>query len=232
MSAEGQPSRPKARILGPGLSVTVEDADAGRRVRVRVRSRSGRVVELEPIPGAGITTHWKQGTAIRLRVARPFGLFRYSAEVEESQEDGRTRIRLSEDPPRRRQLRDFFRMPVRLAVQVERSDDPAGAAILRALDLSAGGVLLLDPERHISPGDQVRVGLPVGPSKGIVRLSCRVIRVQEDPPRVALAFEAIGETARQLLLRYLFREHRRRTRRAGRGTHRKPRVTPIREIRS
>jgi c-di-GMP-binding flagellar brake protein YcgR len=123
-------------------------------------------------------------------------------------------------------------MPVRLGVQLEGSEGSAGATILRALDLSAGGILLLDPQARLSPPDRVRMGLPIGPAKGIVRLTCRVIRVQEDPRRVALIFEGIGETARQLLLRYLFREHRRRNRRLARKPHRRLRVTSIREIRS
>ena len=64
MTAEGRPSRPKARILGPGLAVTVEDARQSKRVRVRVTARSGRSVEVEPIPGTGITTCWEPGTTM------------------------------------------------------------------------------------------------------------------------------------------------------------------------
>jgi hypothetical protein len=47
---------------------------------------------------------------------------------------------------------------------------------------------------------------------------------------VALIFDSIGESARRWLLRYLFREHRRRNRRLGKARKGKARVTAISEI--
>jgi len=223
-------SRPRARILGPGLAITVEDVKTGKRVRVRVRSRSGSLVEVETLPGTGIVPSWSPGAAVRLRVARPFGLFCYSAKVEAPTVAGCTRMRCDPIPPRRRQLRDYFRMPVRLGIRLEGSEQGAGAWILRAVDLSAGGILLLDPDGHLRERDRVRLGLPIGPAKGIIPATCRVLRLQENPRRAALIFEEISETARQILLRYLFRQHRRRGDRRPGARRRGGSVTPISEI--
>lgn len=219
--------RPKARILGPGLAITLEDAATGERARVRVRSRDGRKLTVEAIPGAGVASTWTPGAEIRLRVARPFGLFCYSAKVESTNADGGATIHLADTPPKRQQLRDYFRMPIRIGVRLEDSPDENTATILQGQNLSAGGILLLDAEGRLQQYDRVRLGLPIGPSGSIVRVSARVVRVQDDPRRVALSFESINESTRRLLLRYLFREHLRRGRRTGAQTAETPQVTSI-----
>jgi hypothetical protein len=205
------PSTPlRARVIGAGAVVTLEDPENGARSRMRILSRSGRIVEVEPLPGSGVLPHLRDRASLVLRAARPSGLFCFQAMVEGTSTDGRGVLRLSDAPPRRRQLRGYFRMPVRFGVLLEVPSGEQTAPMLRARNLSGSGILLLDPDCHLVRAARARVGIPLGPSGEIVRLPARVVRVQEGPRRVALVFEEISEASRILLLRYLFREHRRR----------------------
>jgi hypothetical protein len=201
---------PRARILGAGAFVTLEDRERGTRSRVRIRTRVDRIVEVEPLPGSGTSPQWMAGTSLVLRAARPSGLFCYRVIVEGVTPEGWGLLRLDPAPPRRRQLRGYFRMPVRFGVLLEVSSEEQTAPMLRACNLSGSGILLYDPDEVLQPQSRVRLGLPMGPNGEILRLPARVIRVQKDPRRVALVFDAITETSRLLLLRFLFREHRKR----------------------
>jgi hypothetical protein len=200
---------PKARILGPGAVVTLEDARGSARCRVRVVTRSGRSVRVEPLAGAGVDSVWTAGDPHTLRAARPFGLFLYDVTVEGTEPDGSCRLLLGAGPAQRKQQRHFFRMPVRLGVRLERVGHDAEIVVLRACNLSGNGILVFDPQEYLELGQTVGLALPIGPAGEVVRLSSRVVRVQdEEPRRVALSFEAIGEGTRQALLRYLVRQHR------------------------
>jgi c-di-GMP-binding flagellar brake protein YcgR len=218
---------PRARILGAGAVVTLEDPEQGTRSRVRVRSRENRVVRVEPLPGANVSLRWREGANLTLRAARPSGLFCYRATVEGATDEGWGVLRLEAAPPRRRQLRGYFRMAVRFGVLLEVSPEQRTAPMLRACNLSGSGILLHDPNRLLALRSQVRLGLPLGPAGEIVRLPARVIRTQDDPPRAALAFDEISETSRLLLLRYLFREHRKRRKRGHSSMGFLAPVTPI-----
>ena len=218
---------PRARILGSGAVVTLEDGDQGTRSRVRVRSRANRLVHVEPLPGSGVSLRWTQGAAMVLRAARPSGLFCYHATVEGVTDEGWGILRLDSAPPRRRQLRGYFRMGVRFGVLLEVGPGERTAPMLRACNLSGSGILLHDPDRLLLASSRVRLGLPLGPNGEILRLPARVIRIQDDPPRAALAFEGISETSRLLLLRYLFREHRKRRKRGRSSMGFLAPVTPI-----
>jgi hypothetical protein len=200
---------PKAKILGPGSVVTLEDAQGDARRRVRILTRCGRSVRVEPLAGSGIAPIWTAGDAHVLRAARPFGLFLYHAVVEGPDPDGSCRLVLSSAPARRKQLRHYFRMPVRLGVRVERDGHEGEFVVLRACNLSGNGILVFDPAEYLDKGMSVRLALPIGPAGEIIRLCARGVRVQdEEPRRVALTFEGIGEGTRQALLRFLVRQHR------------------------
>jgi len=207
------PSR-RARILGPGLVVTLESACDSSRVRVRVRTREGRSLCVEPLLGSDVKPAWTPGTALELRAARPFGLFLYRAAVEGTSDEGFSLLRLDAAPARRRQLRHDFRTPVRLGVMLEVPPGDRPAPVLRVHNLSANGILISDPQGHLDAQATVRLRLPVGKAGEILRLPARVVWVHEgDPRRVGLCFDKISEGSRRMLLRYLVREHRRRGRR-------------------
>lgn len=200
----------KAKILGPGAVVTLENASERARIRVRVVARDGHELRVEPLAGAGLAPTWTVGERRLLRTARPSGLYLQRATIAQAESDGSCSLRLEPGPARRKQQRHYFRMPVRLGVRLEsRDDDDGEIVVLRACNLSGNGILLFDPLGYLEPGLDVRLVLPIGPSGEVVRLDARVVRAQEDPPRrVALSFEGIGDGARQLLLRYLVRQHR------------------------
>lgn len=207
----GDPSAPlRARVIGAGAVVTLEDSEQGTRSRMRILSRSDRIIEVEPLPGSGVQPRLRDQATLTLRAARPSGLFCYQATVEWTTADGRGMLRLGDGRPRRRQLRGYFRMPVRFGVLLEVPSDEQMAPMLRACNLSGSGILVLDPEGRLSLSEVARVGIPLGPNGEIIRMPARVVRVQEGPHRAALAFDEISEAARILLLRYLFREHRKR----------------------
>ncbi len=207
----GNPSPPlRARVIGAGAVVTLEDPEQGTRSRMRILSRFDRIIEVEPLPGAGVLPHLRDRASLTLRAARPSGLFCFQATVERTTADGRGVLRLGDAPPRRRQLRGYFRMPVRFGVLLDVPSEEQMAPLLRARNLSGSGILLLDPDGRLLMAARVRVGIPVGPNGEIIRLTARVVRVQEGPRRAALVFDGISEALRLLLLRHLFREHRRR----------------------
>jgi c-di-GMP-binding flagellar brake protein YcgR len=156
-------------------------------------------------------------------------MFRYRATMEGAPAPGIWSLSIEEAPPKRQQLRDYFRMPVRLSVRVSRPIEDAGPMILRASNLSAGGILLLDPTGALALGDSVSLGLPVGSQGEVLRVSARVVRLQCDPGRVALAFEGVPESVRRVILRYLFREHRRNAKRGNRSRRRLARIRAIHE---
>lgn len=212
MNGESQRSVRRARVLGRGTIVTLECAEKGDRLRMRVVQRAGRSVSLEPLHGRGPIPAAVAGSQVMLRVARPFGLFVYKAEMGRVEGEGPVQLLLSETPPRRRQLRHFFRMPVRMGVVLGPSDSGEPAPVLRASNLSGNGILLFDPTERLSLNSSVQVGLPIGPKGEILRLNARVVRVEDaHPRRAALGFEGISEGARKAILRYLVREHRRRS---------------------
>jgi hypothetical protein len=200
---------PRARILGAGAVVTLEQ-EQGVRSRVRVRFRSGRSLHVEPIPGSGVSPRLMDGGDLVIRVARPSGLFCFRAKAEGVTGEGWGLLRLSDSPPKRRQLREYFRMRVQFGVHLDLRSEERTAPMLRASNLSGSGILLLDPEQLLAVQAQVRVGIPAGPNGEILRFPARVIRVQDGPRRAALVFDGISEASRLLLLRYLFREHRKR----------------------
>ena len=103
---QGGKQRRRARILGSGAIVTLENETDASRMRVRVLSREGRMVEVEPVPGCGIDPHWSVGGRFQVRVARPFGLFVFHAQVSDGGEAARCVLELDSAPPRRRQLTD------------------------------------------------------------------------------------------------------------------------------
>jgi hypothetical protein len=210
MNPGASSSHRKAKILGPGAVVTLENTSEGARVRVRVVSRSGRDLRVEPLAGTGLVPTWTAGDRRLLRTARPSGLYLQRATVEQTEADGSCSLKLEPGPARRKQQRHYFRMPVRLGVRLESKDEDDGEiVVLRACNLSGNGILLLDPLGYLEPGLDVRLVLPIGPAGDVVRLDARVVRAQEDSPRrVALSFEGIGDGTRQLLLRYLVRQHR------------------------
>lgn len=209
MSAPPNPL-PRARIIGPGQVVTLEPPRGGSRLRVRITHREGSDIHVLPVPDDPAFRGWGRGTHLLLRAARPFGLFIYKARLEEISPDHTALIRLSEGRPRRRQLRGYFRMPVRLSVMLE-TELGGPIVILRARNLSGSGILLFDPDSRLIPGKMVGLGLPVGNSGEILRLPARVVRTSGEPARLAaLAFDGISEGARQMLLRYLVRQHRKR----------------------
>jgi hypothetical protein len=178
-------------------------------MRARVISRKARVLEVEPESESTFLAGLPDGAALEIRVARTFGLFRFRAHAV-SAEAGRARLELAAAPAKRHQMRDYFRMPVRFGVRLDSDPSASMPPLLRAVNLSAGGVLLLDPRTTIGLGDEVRLGLPVGPGNGLVGLRGRAVRVQEEPRRVAIAFVEIRDAERMVLLRYILREHRRR----------------------
>jgi hypothetical protein len=227
-----QPPRSKgvlrARILGPGISVVLEDPQDASRMRARVLRREARILEVEPESESTILEKLPQGARLELRVARAFGLFRFRAQVV-SCEMGRAKLELAAGPAVRHQMRDYFRMPVRFGVRLDSETVSPTAPLLRAVNLSAGGILLLDPRETIGPGDPVRLGLPVGPGGGLLRLQGRAVRVQQGPRRVAVAFVEIHEAERMMLLRYILREHRRRKLLREQKNPPKARVTALRE---
>jgi hypothetical protein len=211
MSVSPPPNpHPRARIIGPGLVVTLENPIDRFRTRVRIARREGREVLVHQISDGNRVRGWSRDGLVILRSARPFGLFLYRARMAEVSQDGTALLRLEDDRPRRRQLRGYFRMPVRLGIMLE-TEPGEPTVILRARNLSGSGVLVYDPESILTPRTAVRVGLPVGNSGELLRLPARVVRIQEGPPRrAALWFDSISEGARQMLLRYLVRQHRRR----------------------
>ncbi len=209
MSAPPHPL-PRARIIGPGQVVTLEDPESGARLRVRVGRREERRITLLPLADSPVSGDWSAGKRALLRAARPFGLFIYRVRLDEGAADGTGLVCLSEGLPRRRQLRGYFRMPVRLGVTLE-TDLGGPIVILRARNLSGSGILLFDPESRLLPQATVRIGLPVGNAGEILRLPGRVVRTAGHPAHLAaLSFDGISEGARQMLLRYLVRQHRKR----------------------
>jgi len=211
MSAPPPPNPlPRARIIGPGQVVTLESPADGTRVRARIARRSGQEVLVHPFcEGHHHAPEWTGGMPVLLRAARPFGLFVYQARLAEIAPDGTALLRLDETRPRRRQLRGYFRMPVRLGVMLE-TEPGEPTVILRARNLSGSGILVFDPESRLIPQSTVRIGLPIGNSGELLRLPARVVRVQDGQTRrAALWFDGISEGARQMLLRYLVRQHRR-----------------------
>ncbi len=220
---------PKARILGAGQSITVEDPRSKSRYRVLVDSRAGRTLHVTSLPGSGVKPDWKEGVSVHLRVVRPFGMFRYSARVVSNRNGSTIELQLDDRPPRRRQLREYFRLPVQLSVQVSTGEAGEPRALLRALDLSAGGLLLMDLDRRLSPGASINLGLPIGPAGEILRVWGRVVRTQNNPSTVAVSFDGIHESTRQVILRYLFREHRRRAHHSRSPRDRRAKVTALHE---
>jgi hypothetical protein len=246
---------PKARILGPGSLVTLEDLYDGSRFRMRVRRREEDRIHLAPLEESALAPGWHVGSVLQVRVARPFGLFCYRATIQGADEEGCGILKLDAEPPQRRQLRGYFRMRVHLGVHFmgetggratsepaespDRKDDASPAekparpqstkphtpVILRACNLSGSGALLLDPDGRLPLNAVVRLGIPILAGGACLRLDARVVRVQEDPRRSAVFFEGISENARQHLLRYLFREHRRRLR--GKRGAISAKVTPL-----
>lgn len=209
MSAPPNPL-PRARIIGPGQVVTLEDLEGGARLRARITHREGRRVSLLPLADGPASRSWVVGRRVLIRAARPFGLFIYRGDLDEVLPDGTALVCLSEARPRRRQLRGYFRMPVRLSVTLE-TELGGPIVILRARNLSGSGILVFDPESRLTPQTTVRIGLPVGNSGEILRLPARVVRMKGHPTHLAaLAFDGISEGARQMLLRYLVRQHRKR----------------------
>ncbi len=210
MSAPPPNPRPRARIIGPGQVVTIENPVDSSRAKFRIARRDGRDLLVYPFSEGQPAPAWARETPVVVRAARPFGLFLYAGQMAEMSQDGTAMIRLQEGPPRRRQLRGYFRMPVRLGVMLE-TEPGEPTVILRARNLSGSGILVMDPESRLVPQTTVRLGLPVGNAGELLRLPARVVRAQEGRPRrVALSFQGISEGARQMLLRYLVREHRRR----------------------
>ncbi|MFB3908478.1 MAG: PilZ domain-containing protein [Candidatus Eisenbacteria bacterium] len=239
---QGSTVRPKARILGPGSIVTLEDLYDGSRFRMRVRERVEERLHVGPLEDASMAPQWHAGSVLQVRVARPFGLFCYRAMVEGVDEEGCGILKLDPEPPQRRQLRGYFRMQVRLGVHLipqkkERDGEgetpapasapplPAPPVILRACNLSGSGALLHDPDGLLPLNAVVRLGIPILAGGACLRLPARVVRVQESPRRSAVFFEGISENARQHLLRYLFREHRRRLR--GKRGAVQAKITPL-----
>ncbi len=211
MSGESRKKVRRARVLGPGAILTLECPRSGERLKMRVTRRSGRALDVEPLHGGNPVPCSTPGSEVLLRVARPFGLFLYRGKMERAAPVGAAQILLSEAPPRRRQLRHFFRMRVRMGVVVESNGRGGTAPVLRASNLSGSGILLMDPQGRLALDATARVGLPIGTRGEIARLDARVVRVETGPPRrAALCFEGIGEATRKAILRYLVREHRRR----------------------
>jgi hypothetical protein len=200
---------PKARILGPGAVVTLEDASGAARCRVRVLMREGRRVHVEPLDGRDTALIWPPRGAQNIRAARPFGLFLYHATVERAEPDGSCHLTLGSDPARRKQQRHYFRMPVRLGVRLEWDGAREEIVVLRACNLSGSGILVFDPHETLQLGATLRIAIPIGPSGEVVHIRARVVRIQEEEPRrVAMSFVDLGEGTRQLLLRFLVRQHR------------------------
>jgi len=200
---------PKARIFGPGAVVTLEDACGDTRCRVRVLMRDGPRVHVEPLDGNGTAPAWQPGGVQNIRAARPFGLFLYRATVERAESDGSCHLTLGNDPARRKQQRHYFRMPVRLGVRLEWDGAREEIVVLRACNLSGNGILVFDPNEALQLGATLRIAIPIGPSGEVVRIRARVVRIQEEEPRrVALSFVDLGEGTRQVLLRFLVRQHR------------------------
>jgi hypothetical protein len=210
MTPSGSSSRPRARILGPGLSVILQGPRERSRMRVRVLRRKERKILVVAESEAGTKAKLSPGSKFLLRAARSFGLFCFRASVTGGEKDGSVWLELSNGPAKRKQMRDYFRMPIRLGVHLELEKDATTMPILRAVNLSAGGVLLLDPERRLKAHDTVRLGLPIGGGGEMWRAGARVTRIQEDPRRAALAFVGIHESERVMLLRFILREHRRK----------------------
>lgn len=200
---------PKAKILGPRAVVTLEDAGGNARRRVRVLMRDGRSVRVEPLEGTGVAQTWTVGDSHNLRAARPFGLFLYHAKVDRTEPDGSCHLTLGPGPARRKQQRHYFRMPVRLGVRLEWDGPRDEIIVLRACNLSGNGILVFDPDEVLELGTTLRIAVPIGPSGEVVHMRARVVRIQdEEPRRVAMSFVDIGEGTRQVLLRYLVRQHR------------------------
>jgi c-di-GMP-binding flagellar brake protein YcgR len=210
MTPSGSSSRPRARILGPGLTVILEDPRDRSRMRVRVLARKGRKIQVAAEADTSAIAKLTPGTKFHLRAARSFGLFCFRTAVTSREADGSGWLELSAGPARRRQMRDYFRMAIRLGVHLEIEKDATTMPILRAINLSAGGVLLLDPQSRLALHQTVRLGLPIGTGGEMWRARARVIRVQDEPRRAALAFTGIQESERVMLLRFILREHRRR----------------------
>lgn len=224
MIDSGEARRNKARVLGPGACVTLEDKDEGTRLRVHIEVRTNGRLQVRPLDGTNVTVKWRPGANMELRAARPFGLFCYRTIVEGTTEDGHGVLALTGGPARRRQLRGYFRMKVRLGALID-APESSTTPMLRVCNLSGSGVLLRDPEHRLSKGQRVRVGLPIGPSGEIVRLQARVVRVQPGQGVAGLCFEEITESLRLVVLRYLFKEHRKRKQRPRRS--RPASITPI-----
>lgn len=158
---DGYPSPPlRARVIGRGAVVTLEDPEVGTRNRMRIVSRSGRIVEVEPLPGSGVLPCLRNGAKFTLRAARPSGLFCFQATVEGTTAEGRGVLRLDDTRPRRRQLREYFRMPVRFGVILEVPTGEQMAPMLRARNLSGSGILVLDPDGLLPASARVRIGIP------------------------------------------------------------------------
>lgn len=218
---------PKARIIGPGLVVTLEHPASGMRLRARIALREGARVHLLPLSADLTPSEWRPGAPILLRAARSFGLFIYKTRFDGASPDGAMILSLREGRPQRRQLRGYFRMPVRLSVMLE-SDLGDPIVIMRARNLSGSGILLFDPESKLALQTTVRLGLPVGNSGELLRLPARVVRVSASPTRLAaLTFDGISEGARQMLLRYLVRQHRKRQLQGKRNGASPARIMPI-----
>ncbi|MBM3287912.1 MAG: PilZ domain-containing protein [Candidatus Eisenbacteria bacterium] len=227
MKASPPPERSRARILGPRAIVVLEDPRAGSRGKVRILARSDRLLEVESLTGSDAPFPWAAGTGLQLRAARPFGLFCYWAIVAEAGGEGRGVLKLDPSCPKRRQMRGYFRMPVRLAALVETRSRSVTTPMLRASNLSGSGILLDDPGGLLAPGARVRLGLPIAPSGELMRLSARVVRMQASPRRAALTFDRITEGERLIVLRYLFREYCRRRKRRRFPRIDGARITPI-----
>jgi c-di-GMP-binding flagellar brake protein YcgR len=108
-------------------------------------------------------------------------------------------------------------MRVRLGALLEVPTHAVTAPMLRVCNLSGSGMLVRDPDHLLTEGRQVRLGLPIGPSGEIVRLQSRVVRVQSSQGTAGVCFEEITESVRLVILRYLFKEHRKRKHRSRRG---------------
>ncbi|MBX7161494.1 MAG: PilZ domain-containing protein [Acidimicrobiia bacterium] len=182
------------------VSVTVSELGAGGRLIVEVSdSFAGRAAPVRP------------GTLAALDCARPDGLWRVSAIVEEALAavGGGTALRLGRphDPrpaDRRRYLRAHVRLPLRIG------DEPEAVAY----SIGAGG-LAATVASAMEPGTRVTVGFDAGEVSVVA--DARVVWCEPvDPPgrsRVGAEFLALDDAAQDALLALVSTTRRRASRR-------------------